>query len=181
MTVWRKDCHLGKLAVGQFFGEAAVLLNDQVRTATVRTDTTADLRLISHEAFLMQLRKFPRAQAYFMKIAKRRTQSGEEQVAEKQSHTSPHFDFLFLKSANPVLQRGKANATVKHPQGVMQLGLVLDYEGPACTNSMAPLPDSLFEPVRVDQRTEQMTVPPHHIHAALKDYATARPVDEPWA
>lgn len=185
VCVWKRGAYLGTFGPGFFFGEGSVLLPEQVRTASVRTDTVADLRVLTAEAFQMLLRRFPQASAYFRQVAESRAKQGRELVAAQAKTVSPHFEFLFLKSGAPLLERGRLpeEGAELQPGAPLQLGLVLDYDGPGCSNLPGPLPDELFDPVRVDARAPpNEQPPPNHVAGALANYAPhSRPQGEPWA
>merc|ERR1719359_1797554 len=122
------------------------------------------------EAFLLQLRKFPRASAYFRRVSKARSEAAETTVVAKRAADSPHYDFMFLKCANPIVKRGKKPGSEQTRED-LQLGLVLDFAGPGCAAAAQTLPDKLFDPIRQDTRAPALSDRPNYIHAALKDYS----------
>jgi CRP-like cAMP-binding protein len=180
LTVWRRGVQVNALGPGSFVGEAAVLERGR-RRESVRVDVISDLRVMNAEAFLLQLRKYTRASMYFRRIAKERDAAAEATVAARRSAESPHYDFLFLKCANPIVKRGKKPGSEQTRED-LQLGLVLDFAGPGCAAAAQTLPDKLFDPIRQDTRAPALSDRPNYIHAALKDYSSApRPEPETWA
>jgi CRP-like cAMP-binding protein len=184
LTLWKSSILVRKLKAGDFFGESVCLSGATERTPrnyTVRTDSTVDLRVIKREAILLQMKKFSRAYFYFQRVAEEREKEANERVVSKHSTDSPHFDFLFLKCANPLQKRGKQPGALQTAQP-MQLGLVVDFEGPGCYSAAVPLPDKLFDTVRQDTRAPALTDRPNHIHAGLVGFDKGqRPMGETWA
>ena len=61
--------HMNSLNQGQFFGETAIFLSSEKRTATVVSKTTGDVLLIPGEKYLKLLREFKNEMKFFREIA----------------------------------------------------------------------------------------------------------------
>ncbi|DBA03753.1 TPA: hypothetical protein N0F65_004170 [Lagenidium giganteum] len=88
VEVLKGDVQLGLLTEKQYFGEMAILNQNCLRTATVRTLCFCELRMLTREKFLIALSHFPSMKQRIARIVEKRTKRGPGQPTAPPSTSS---------------------------------------------------------------------------------------------
>ncbi|KAJ0399080.1 hypothetical protein ATCC90586_003045 [Pythium insidiosum] len=79
VEVVKGDVQIGLLGQKQYFGEMAILNQNCLRTATVRTLCFCELRMLTREKFLIALSHFPSMKQRIARIVEKRTRISERE------------------------------------------------------------------------------------------------------
>ncbi|GLE10418.1 hypothetical protein PINS_up022519 [Pythium insidiosum] len=79
VEVVKGDVQIGLLGQKQYFGEMAILNQNCLRTATVRTLCFCELRMLTREKFLIALSHFPNMKQRIARIVEKRTKISERE------------------------------------------------------------------------------------------------------
>lgn len=95
VEIVKEGVQLGLLGQKQYFGEMAILNQNCLRTATVRTLCFCELRMLTREKFLIALAHFPAMKQRIAKIVDKRAKrkpTASEQSSTRRGSSSPSLD-----------------------------------------------------------------------------------------
>ncbi|KAG7400715.1 hypothetical protein PHYBOEH_004762 [Phytophthora boehmeriae] len=88
VEIVKSGVQLGLLGQKQYFGEMAILNQNCLRTATVRTLCFCELRMLTREKFLIALAHYPAMKQRIARIVDKRTKITPKKMSSKQSEAS---------------------------------------------------------------------------------------------
>ncbi|KAK1936681.1 Potassium voltage-gated channel subfamily H member 7 [Phytophthora citrophthora] len=88
VEIVKSGVQLGLLGQKQYFGEMAILNQNCLRTATVRTLCFCELRMLTREKFLIALTHYPAMKQRIARIVDKRTKTTPKKLSSKPTETS---------------------------------------------------------------------------------------------
>jgi CRP-like cAMP-binding protein len=88
VEIVKSGLQLGLLGQKQYFGEMAILNQNCLRTATVRTLCFCELRMLTREKFLIALAHYPAMKQRIARIVDKRTKTTPKQLSSKPTESS---------------------------------------------------------------------------------------------
>ncbi|KAF4320283.1 hypothetical protein BBO99_00005707 [Phytophthora kernoviae] len=88
VEIVKSGVQLGLLGQKQYFGEMAILNQNCLRTATVRTLCFCELRMLTREKFLIALTHYPAMKQRIARIVDKRTKTTPKKMSSKPTETS---------------------------------------------------------------------------------------------
>lgn len=102
VEIVKAGVQLGLLGEKQYFGEMAILNQNCLRTATVRTLCFCELRMLTREKFLIALAHYPAMKQRIARIVEKRTKLATQKTERRRSASDPSLDKLAVAIAEKI-------------------------------------------------------------------------------